>query len=436
MDRDTLRINMCQRSNSCQEHQKAGVKLTKRIFFHPVAFIVFLSFFEEHVTCFPIPRGTRALDSFEFPLLALRSVSLDQDEQSADVPSFASSLDPSTEQAHALCRDLLYLTESQYTQIRQLTTLVCEWNTKLNLVSRKDCNESTVFARHVLPSLATYTPQSSTSAFDGEVNPTTSGTKRKDHENVTADKIAVDAMRRSRRLGSFFSSPGTRVMDVGTGGGFPGLPCAIQYPATQFVLADSVGKKVASVADMARSLRLDNVETFHGRVEEYFSATTVAARPSITGEKSKMEKFDVVTGRSVTALPQFCAWIQHLLKPDTGHLIYWIGGEIEPAILQLSLDQIAVQERIPLWRDEFDKKIVVFTAAAVRKIASKSGVKVEPTKQQKNMTGESTTRAILKRPKGAWQKKNDGQKQRGYENFQRYSSTRITQNVDDNGESS
>lgn len=322
----------------------------------------------------------------EFPLspfsYLLSSVIDNQNSDSEEDLSsiLALSLDPATEAAKTICLDALKLTGEQYEQVLQLTTAVCGWNEKLNLVSRKDCSEATVFARHVLPSLA-------------YCNNTAAG----------------------NHLLCF--TPNARVMDVGTGGGFPGLPLAIQYPDCHFVLADSVGKKVAAVAEMAATLQLTNVETYHGRVENYFDDDQTGVVVAVA------EKFDVVTGRSVTALPQFCAWVQHLLKPESGHLIYWIGGEVDPAILQLAVDKTAIRERIPTWKDDFDKQMLVFTAAAVKQIAASSGVVVTPTKRSNAFVTRRREAKDGKRPKGAWQKKNDGPRQRGYENFQRYSST-------------
>jgi 16S rRNA (guanine527-N7)-methyltransferase len=303
--------------------------------------------------------------------------------------------DPRSETTRAICCETLCLTNVQYEQLLQLTTLVCDWNERLNLVSRKDCNEVTVFTRHVLPCLAMYQMRSTTVKDEGE-----SATN-------TLQQSALE----------LFQKPHTRVLDVGTGGGFPGLPLAIQYPHAQFVLADSVGKKVAAVADMAACLSLTNVQTYHGRVEDYFTSTSTTAQ------------FHVVTGRSVTALPQFCYWIQDLLHPETGHLVYWIGGDIESDILQHALASMSIVDLIPGWRDDgADKKVLIFTATAVRAVAAlysgaKTPVVATKTRTRKNSQdpahGDSASRKKL--AKGSWQKK-DGPRQRGYENFQRYSS--------------
>jgi len=328
------------------------------------------------------------------------------DEESLpSISGVAVSLDPASDQAAAICCDHLGLTDDQFALILELTAAVCEWNDKINLVSRRDCRPSTVLARHVLPSLACGAEQAAAATDDD------------DNNNNNPHVVSP--------LSSLLNAPGTRVMDVGTGGGFPGLPLSIQYPATQFVLADSVGKKISAVQDMAEQLRLANVQTYHGRVEDYFVATSASGKAT--------ERFDVVTGRSVTALPQFCAWVQHLLKRETGHLVYWIGGDIDSALLERTKANRSIQELIPDWSDNHDKRILVFPAAAVRAIAAESGIVVKPTRggrQPKNTTAASKrqqarldSRKKKQTAKGAWRKKTaDEPRQRGYDNFKRYSS--------------
>lgn len=115
------------------------------------------------------------------------------------------------------------LTEEQRRQFAQLDALYREWNAKINLISRRDIDN--LYMRHVLHSLG-----------------------------IT-------------RLIHYFV-PGTQVIDVGTGGGFPGIPLAILMPHCQFSLVDSIGKKVCVAADIARQLGLDNVCTYHARIEE------------------------------------------------------------------------------------------------------------------------------------------------------------------------
>lgn len=117
---------------------------------------------------------------------------------------------------------------------------------------------------------------------------------------------------------------GARVVDVGTGGGFPGLPMAICYPQAQFLLVDSVGKKLKAVEDIAQRLGLKNVEVRHARAE------------------TLKREFDFITGRAVSNLPQFVSWVRQLGRKGAKNslengLLYWKGGEYEEEIRQLRL---------------------------------------------------------------------------------------------------
>ncbi|TAF32459.1 MAG: 16S rRNA (guanine(527)-N(7))-methyltransferase RsmG [Cytophagales bacterium] len=167
------------------------------------------------------------------------------------------------------------LTPTQRTQIEQLMPLYADWNDKINLISRKDF--SNFYERHVLHSLG----------------------------------IA--------KVINFVS--GTSVLDAGTGGGFPGIPLAVMFPETQFLLADSIGKKVKVAEDVAAKLGLKNVRTMHIRAE---------AIP---------EQFDFAMGRAVTEIPQFWRWIGHLIHKDHKNtlkngLIYLKGGDMGQELAQ------------------------------------------------------------------------------------------------------
>ena len=149
------------------------------------------------------------------------------------------------------------LSPAQQAQFEQIGPLYRAWNAKLNLISRKDIEHLAI--RHVLHSLS----------------------------------IA--------RVVTF--QPASRVLDVGTGGGFPGIPLAILFPQTQFYLIDSIGKKINAVQHIANALALHNVVTHQVRAE------------------AVAEKFDFVLGRAVTKLDVFCSWVKDNLKQQSHHSI-------------------------------------------------------------------------------------------------------------------
>ncbi|HCJ12544.1 MAG: hypothetical protein A2Y14_01455 [Verrucomicrobia bacterium GWF2_51_19] len=133
--------------------------------------------------------------------------------------------------------------------LKKFVDLLREWNAKINLISRKDidCLEM----HHLLPTLGF--------------------------------------------LKKFTLPAGARVVDVGTGGGFPGIPLAICFPQTHFLLVDSIGKKIRAVEDMVKSLGLKNVQTQQARAEELNAS------------------FDFILGRAVASLPQFVTLVEKRL---------------------------------------------------------------------------------------------------------------------------
>jgi len=117
---------------------------------------------------------------------------------------------------------------------------------------------------------------------------------------------------------------GTRVLDVGTGGGFPGIIMAICYPQAHFTLIDSIGKKVTVVKDLADQLGLKNVEVGQCRAEEV------------------KKQFDFVTGRAVKNLPEFFSWIRDNIRRGERNsipngVLYWKGGELGDELAELGI---------------------------------------------------------------------------------------------------
>ena len=162
------------------------------------------------------------------------------------------------------------LTERQQQQFRQMYDLYFDWNSRINVVSRKDIDQ--LYVRHILHSLAV------------------------------------------AKVLSF--GPGTRVLDVGTGGGFPGIPLAVLFPEAQFTLVDSIGKKIKVVADVAAQLGLSNVTAVHGRAE------------AVKG------LFDFVVSRAVTEMSSFLPWVWNKIAPRGNNslsngILYLKGGDLD-----------------------------------------------------------------------------------------------------------
>ena len=176
------------------------------------------------------------------------------------------------------------ITPQQEEMFAQLTPLYEDWNSKINVVSRKDIDKLQL--HHVLHSLA----------------------------------IAKFA-----QMAEVFK-PGTKIMDVGTGGGFPGIPLAIMFPEVDFLLVDSIGKKIKVVTEVANALGLKNVRAVKARAEEID------------------EKFDFVVSRAVTDLGNFLPWVK---GKYTKGVIYLKGGDLNPGgALYQELENAAAKCRI------------------------------------------------------------------------------------------
>lgn len=194
------------------------------------------------------------------------------------------------------------LNAQQQKQFEALYPLYKEWNEKINVISRKDIDE--LYVRHVLHSLSI--------------------ARFADFKNCHS------------------------VLDIGTGGGFPGIPLAILFPEIQFHLVDSIGKKIQVVAAIAEALGLKNVKAEQARAEQ------------IQG------KYDVVTCRAVTQLVDFYAWIAKNLKPDS-EVIALKGGDLVDEIhafrKQYPKKKVHVHEISSVFDDPFfeTKKVLIIS---------------------------------------------------------------------------
>ena len=185
------------------------------------------------------------------------------------------------------------LSPKQIELFEKLQPLYADWNAQINVISRKDFPE--FYERHVLHSLA----------------------------------IA--------KLIRF--TPGTKILDVGTGGGFPGIPLAILFPKVQFHLVDSIGKKIKVVNGVADSLRLMNVKAEQIRAEQL------------------NDKYDFVVSRAVTRLPEFVNWIRKNISTKQKNalpngIIYLKGGDLTDEI-KLFKRNIFVQNISEYFDEEF-----------------------------------------------------------------------------------
>ncbi|MGL1887356.1 MAG: 16S rRNA (guanine(527)-N(7))-methyltransferase RsmG [Reichenbachiella sp.] len=170
------------------------------------------------------------------------------------------------------------LTENQLKQLTQLGEVYKEWNDKINVVSRKDIDE--LYVRHVLHSLG-----------------------------IAAVVEFKD---------------GSDILDIGTGGGFPGIPLAIFYPECHFTLVDSIAKKMKVVNGVIQSLELTNVTAIHGRGEE------------VKGE------FDFIVSRAVTKMKPFYQWTKGKFKKESNHefnngIFYLKGGDLTEELKESKL---------------------------------------------------------------------------------------------------
>ena len=194
-----------------------------------------------------------------------------------------------------------HLTAHQVQQFDQLPELYTFWNNQINVISRKDID--LLGERHVLHSLG-----------------------------ITAILPFL---------------PGENVLDVGTGGGFPGIPLAILFPETQFHLVDSIGKKIKVVQEVAKALGLKNVKATHARAEQI------------------NEKFDFIISRAVTQLKDFYPWIKGKFSKNSNNILpngilYLKGGDLEQEIKESGLKVTQYYLKDYFAEEFFETKQVIY----------------------------------------------------------------------------
>lgn len=193
------------------------------------------------------------------------------------------------------------LSRKQIEQFEKLYELYSFWNGQINVISRKDIDE--LYERHILHSLG---------------------------------------------IAKFCTfKPGEKVLDVGTGGGFPGIPLAILFPETQFHLVDSIGKKIKVVTEVAKALGLENVQASHSRAEQ------------IT------DKYNFVVSRAVTRLGEFYPWVRGKFVSDNinalrNGILYLKGGDLTEEIKESKLKAELYPLSAYFEEEFFETKYVVY----------------------------------------------------------------------------
>ncbi|WP_296684507.1 16S rRNA (guanine(527)-N(7))-methyltransferase RsmG [Flavobacterium sp.] len=199
----------------------------------------------------------------------------------------------------AILKHFPNLTEVQKEQFQQLDSLYHDWNEKINVISRKDIDA--LYTKHVLHSLGI-----------AKIQP---------------------------------FEPGTFVLDVGTGGGFPGIPLAILFPETRFYLIDVIAKKIKVVQAVADALGLKNVKAEQIRAE------------NVKGD------FDFIVSRAVTNMPDFVSWVKTKIKKQHKHelkngILYLKGGDLTEELKDFP--KATLYDLADYFEDEFfeTKKVV------------------------------------------------------------------------------
>lgn len=209
------------------------------------------------------------------------------------------------------------VTHLQMEQFRKMEGLYREWNAKINVVSRKDIDE--LYRHHVLHSLAI-------AAYVKTAMP--------------------DVYDRLRGEGPYSVAEPLKILDLGTGGGFPGIPLAVIFPHARFTLCDSIGKKIIVASEVCKGIGLENAVTVNARAE------------------SLPETFDFIVSRAVTALENFMPWVKG--KYNDG-ILYLKGGDLDEEIAQAMAKFKMRKDSVHIWPISkwtsdpfFEEKKVIF----------------------------------------------------------------------------
>jgi 16S rRNA (guanine527-N7)-methyltransferase len=206
-----------------------------------------------------------------------------------------------TEISNLILRYFPNVTATQQQQFSRLLPLYRDWNAKINVISRKDI-----------------------------------------------DNLAVNHVLHSLGIAKFVSfNPGADILDVGTGGGFPGIPLAILFPQTRFHLVDSIGKKITVVKNVADAIGLKNVRAEQIRAEQ------------IKGE------YDFIVSRAVTRLKEFYGWVHRKVKKQSTHsvyngILYLKGGDLSEELSELGKPHQLFDLSSVFTEEFFETKKVVY----------------------------------------------------------------------------
>jgi len=174
------------------------------------------------------------------------------------------------------------VTPGQMEQFRKMEALYRDWNSKINVISRKDIDQ--LYRHHVLHSLGI-------AAYLKTQMP--------------------DVYEYMRGEGTYSVAPALKILDLGTGGGLPGIPLSVIFPNAEFTLCDSIGKKITVATEVAKGLELKNVRTVNARAE------------------SLPDTFDYIVSRAVTSLDNFMPWVKGRYREG---ILYLKGGDLTEEI--------------------------------------------------------------------------------------------------------